>query len=132
MYMTDPIADMLTRIRNASVARHEYVDIPASKLKRNIAQILREQGFIKDFEILKDSKYPTLRVRLRYTGKREPVITGLKRVSKPGQRIYRKASAMPRVLGGMGVAIVSTPRGLMTERQARLGNVGGEVLCYVW
>ncbi len=132
MYLTDPIADMLTRIRNASTAHHEFVDIPASKLKHNLAQILKQEGFIKDFETLRDSRYPTLRVHLRYTGNREPVITGLRRVSKPGQRIYARASAMPRVLGGLGIAIVSTPRGLMTERQARRSNVGGEVLCYVW
>ncbi len=132
MYLTDPIADMLTRIRNASTAHHEFVDIPASKLKQNLAQILKQEGFIKDFEMLRDSRYPTLRLRLRYTGNREPVITGLRRVSKPGQRIYAKASEMPRVLGGLGIAIVSTPRGLMTERQARRSNVGGEVLCYVW
>jgi len=132
MYMTDPVADMLTRIRNASTAHHEFVDIPASKLKQNVAQILKQQGFVKDFENVKDSRYPTLRLHLRYTGKREPVITGIRRVSKPGQRIYAKASKMPRVLGGLGVAIVSTPQGLMTERQARRSNVGGEVLCYVW
>jgi small subunit ribosomal protein S8 len=130
--LTDPIADMLTRIRNASVAHHDFVDMPASQLKRGIAQILKEQGFIKDFERVKESKYPTLRLFLRYTGKRDPVITGLRRVSKPGQRIYRKAAEMPRVVGGLGIAVVSTPRGLMTERQARRSNVGGEVLCYVW
>ncbi len=132
MYLTDPIADMLTRVRNASRARHDYVDVPASQLKRAIAQILKEQGFIRDFERVRESKYPTLRLYLRYTGKREPVITGLRRVSKPGQRIYRKAADMPRVVGGMGIAIVSTPKGVMTERQARRNNVGGEVLCYVW
>jgi small subunit ribosomal protein S8 len=130
--LTDPIADMLTRIRNASTAHHDFVDMPASQLKRGIAQILKEQGFIKDFERVKESKYPTLRLFLRYTGKRDPVITGLRRVSKPGQRIYRKAAEMPRVVGGLGIAVVSTPRGLMTERQARRSNVGGEVLCYVW
>ncbi len=132
MNLTDPIADMLTRIRNASAAHHDFVDMPASQLKRGIAQILKEQGFIKDFERVKESKYPTLRLFLRYTGKRDPVITGLRRVSKPGQRIYRKAAEMPRVVGGLGIAVVSTPRGLMTERQARRSNVGGEVLCYVW
>lgn len=132
MYMTDPIADMLTRIRNASRSHHDSVDMPASRMKRAIAQILREQGFIKDFEMVKDSRYPTLRLHLRYTGKREPIITGIRRVSKPGQRIYRKATTMPRVVGGLGIAIVSTPRGLMTEREARRSNVGGEVLCYVW
>jgi small subunit ribosomal protein S8 len=123
---------MLTRIRNASAAHHDFVDMPASQLKRGIAQILKEQGFVKDFERVKESKYPTLRLFLRYTGKRDPVITGLRRVSKPGQRIYRKAAEMPRVVGGLGIAVVSTPRGLMTERQARRSNVGGEVLCYVW
>ncbi|HEY8884225.1 MAG TPA: 30S ribosomal protein S8 [Chloroflexota bacterium] len=132
MNVTDPIADMLTRIRNASAAHHDFVDMPASQLKRGIAQILKEQGFVKDFERVKESKYPTLRLFLRYTGKRDPVITGLRRVSKPGQRIYRKAAEMPRVVGGLGIAVVSTPRGLMTERQARRSNVGGEVLCYVW
>lgn len=132
MNLTDPIADMLTRIRNASTAHHEFVDIPASKLKLSLAQILKQQGFIKEFETLKDSRYPTLRLHLRYTGKREPIINGIRRVSKPGQRIYAKASGMPRVLGGLGIAVVSTPQGLMTERQARRTNVGGEVLCYVW
>jgi len=129
--ITDPIADMLTRIRNASVAHHESVDMPASKMKQSLALILKQQGFIKDFEMVKDSRYRTLRLHLRYTN-REPVIGGLRRISRPGQRIYTKASAMPRVLGGLGIAIVSTPRGLMTERQARRTNVGGEVLCYVW
>jgi small subunit ribosomal protein S8 len=132
MNITDPIADMLTRIRNASSAHHESVDVPASQLKRGIAQILKEQGFVRDFERVKDSKYPTIRLHLRYTGKRDPVITGIRRVSKPGQRIYRKSTNMPRVVGGLGIAIVSTPKGLMTERQARQTNVGGEVLCYVW
>jgi small subunit ribosomal protein S8 len=132
MYMTDPIADMLTRIRNASRARHEFVDIPASKMKQSIAQILKEQGFIRDYEVLKESRYPTLRVHLRYHGNRQSMITGLRRISKPGQRIYVKAAALPRVLGGIGVAIVSTPQGIMTEREARRRNVGGEVLCYVW
>ena len=132
MNITDPIADMLTRIRNASSAHHESVDVPASQLKRGIAQILKEQGFVRDFERVKDSKYPTIRLHLRYTGKRDPVITGIRRVSKPGQRIYRKSTDMPRVVGGLGIAIVSTPKGLMTERQARQLNVGGEILCFVW
>jgi len=130
--ITDPIADMLTRIRNASMAHHPFVDMPASNLKRAVAQTLKEQGFIKDYEMLKDTKFPTLRLQLRYTGKREPVITGLRRISKPGQRIYRKSGELPRVLGGMGVAIVSTSKGVMTERDARRQNIGGEVLCYVW
>ena len=132
MNTTDPIADMLTRVRNASSAHHESVDIPMSQLKRGIAQILKDQGFIRDFERPKESKYPTLRLHLRYSGKRDPIISGIKRISKPGQRIYRKSAEMPRVVGGLGIAIVSTPKGLMTERQARRTNVGGEVLCYVW
>lgn len=132
MNITDPVADMLTRIRNASMAHHAYVDMPASNLKRAIAQTLKVQGFIKDFEMLKDTKFPTLRLQLRYTGKREPVITGLRRISKPGMRIYRKSDELPRVLGGMGVAIVSTSQGVMTDREARRQNIGGEVLCYVW
>jgi small subunit ribosomal protein S8 len=132
MNITDPIADMLTRIRNASTAHHEYVDMPASQLKRGIAQILKEEGYVRDFERVKDSKYPTLRLHLRYSGKRDPVISGIRRISKPGQRIYRKSKELPRVVGGMGIAIVSTPRGLMTERTARQSNLGGEVLCYVW
>src|SRR5436305_218007 len=123
---------MLTRIRNASAARHDHVDMPASQLKRGIAQILKEQGFIADFEQVKEAKYPTMRLHLRYNHKRDPVITGIRRISKPGQRVYRKAVAMPRVVGGLGIAIVSTPSGLMTERQARRSNTGGEVLCYVW
>jgi len=132
MNITDPIADMLTRIRNASSAHHEHVDVPASQLKRGLAQILKEEGFVRDFERVKESKYPTLRLHLRYSGKRDQVITWIRRISKPGQRIYRKSKEMPRVVGGMGIAIVSTPRGLMTERNARQSNVGGEVLCYVW
>ena len=132
MNITDPIADMLTRIRNASTARHQTVDMPLSQLKRNIAQILKEQGFIGDYEVVKDAKYPTLRLHLRYTNKRDPIITGLRRISKPGQRIYVGVDKLPRVVGGMGIAIVSTPKGLMTERQARRNNVGGEILCYVW
>lgn len=132
MNVTDPVADMLTRIRNASSAHHPSVEMPSSRLKRNIAQILKEQGFISDFEAVKDAKFPTVRLHLRYTGRREPVISGIKRISKPGQRIYRGASEMPRVRGGLGIAVVSTPKGLMTERQARRNNVGGEILCFVW
>src|SRR6185312_14746557 len=119
---------MLTRIRNASMAHQAYVDMPASNLKRAIAQTLKEQGFIKDYEMLKDTKFPTLRLQLRYTGKREPVITGHRRISKPGMRIYRKSDELPRVLGGMGVAIVSTNQGVMSDREARRQNIGGEVL----
>ena len=132
MSVTDPIADMLTRIRNATIAKHESVQIPASRMKLAIAKILKDEGFIKDFELVKDSQNRMMRVWLRYTGKKEPVLTGLRRVSKPGLRVYARSRQMPRVLGGMGIAIVSTPQGIMTARQARRQNVGGEVLCYVW
>ncbi len=132
MSVTDPIADMLTRIRNAILARHEYTLVPASRIKIAIARILKEEGFVKDFEITKDSPQKMLKVYLSYTGKKEPVLSGLRRVSKPGLRVYAKSSEMPRVLGGLGVAIVSTPRGIMTAQQARRLNVGGEVLCYIW
>lgn len=132
MSVTDPIADMLTRIRNATIARHESVQIPASRMKLAIAKILKDEGFIKDYELVKDSQNRMMRVWLRYTGKKEPVLSGLRRVSKPGLRVYAGSRQMPRVLGGLGVAIVSTPQGIMTARQARRQNVGGEVLCYVW
>lgn len=133
MNINDPIADMLTRIRNATAAGHESVLIPASRLKMEIAKILKTEGFIKDFEIAKDNNpYKTLRVWLRYSEGRQPLITGLRRVSKPGLRVYSKSTAMPRVLGGLGIAIVSTPQGIMTAREAKRQNVGGEVLCYVW
>ncbi|MCL6450971.1 MAG: 30S ribosomal protein S8 [Acetobacteraceae bacterium] len=132
MNMTDPIADMLTRIRNAAMARHDYVLIPASQLKIAIAKILKEEGFIRDYEVLKDTPQRTIRVWLSYTGKKEPVVTGLKRISKPGLRVYAKSREMPRVRGGLGIAIVSTPRGIMSAKQARRLNVGGEILCYVW
>ena len=132
MNMTDPIADMLTRIRNAGIAKHDYALIPASRVKIAIAKILKDEGFIRDYEVLKDSPQGTLRVWLGYTAKREPIVTGLQRVSKPGLRVYAKSHEMPRVRGGLGFAIVSTPRGIMTAQQARRLNVGGEVLCYVW
>ncbi len=138
--MTDPVADMLTRIRNGLTARQDQVLMPSSKLKLEIARILKEEGFIKDYELVrerakdKDRESPqrTLRVWLRYAGKKQPVITGIKRVSKPGLRVYSKAEAMPRVLGGLGTAIVTTPRGVMSARAARQQKVGGEVICYVW
>jgi small subunit ribosomal protein S8 len=130
--MTDPIADMLTRIRNSLIAKQESTLMPASNLKLEVARILKEQGFVKDYEIVKDGERRALRIWMRYSGKREPVITGLKRVSKPGLRIYCKAADMPRVLGGLGIAIVTTPKGVMTARAARQQNLGGEVLCYVW
>ncbi|TAK20063.1 MAG: 30S ribosomal protein S8 [Chloroflexota bacterium] len=131
MSMTDPIADMLTRIRNAQQARHESVIVPASKIKGEIARILKNEGFIRDFE-LPTAEERDIRIQLRYSGKRDPVVTGLKRISKPGLRVFVKSKEMPRILGGLGIAIVSTPRGVMTAGDARRENVGGEILCYVW
>ena len=130
--MTDPIADLLTRVRNASSAEHEKVDIPASKLKIRIAEILKQEGFVKNFRVIADSKQGMLRVYLKYGAGNEKIIAGLVRVSKPGRRTYVTADKIPSVLGGMGVAILSTPRGVLTDRESRKQKVGGEVLCYVW
>ncbi|MBI4011230.1 MAG: 30S ribosomal protein S8 [Candidatus Rokubacteria bacterium] len=130
--VTDPIADMLARIRNGSMAEHEKVDVPASKLKVRIAELLKEEGFIKNFRLIEDRKQGILRVYLKYGPGQERVITGLRRVSKPGRRLYVGADKIPTVLGGMGVAILSTPRGVMPDREARRQRVGGEVLCFVW
>jgi small subunit ribosomal protein S8 len=132
MTMTDPIADMLTRIRNGVQARHDSVEMPSSTIKLAIARVLRDEGFVKNFQLLEDRPFKTLRVDLQYTGKREPVLTGIKRISKPGLRVYTKATNIPRVYGGLGVAVVSTPRGVMSGQQARRLNVGGEVICHVW
>ncbi len=131
MNMTDPIADMLTRIRNAVAARHTRVSMPASKMKLAIARVLKDEGYIKDIEILKDSAQGTLRLTLRYVEK-QPALTQLKRVSKPGLRVYTKRAAIPRVRGGQGIAILSTPEGLMTGKRAYMQGLGGEVVCYVW
>lgn len=130
--MTDPIADMLARIRNASTATHDEVVIPASKIKESIARILVEEGFVDSYEVVDNTPHTAIKVSLRYDGDREPAIAGISRVSKPGRRVYRAASDLPRVLGGLGVAIVSTSQGVMTDRQARSARVGGEVLAYVW
>ncbi|MGH7321926.1 MAG: 30S ribosomal protein S8 [Candidatus Rokuibacteriota bacterium] len=130
--VTDPIADMLTRIRNGSMAEHEKVDIPASRLKVRLAELLKEEGFIKNFRLIEDRKQGILRVYLKYGPGQERVITGLRRVSKPGRRLYVTAAKIPSVLGGMGIAIMSTPRGVMTDRDSRKLRIGGEVLCYVW
>jgi small subunit ribosomal protein S8 len=130
--VTDPIADMLARIRNSSMAEHEKVDIPASRLKIRLAELLKDEGFIKNFRVIEDRKQGTLRVYLKYGPGQERVITGLRRVSKPGRRQYVGADRVPNVLGGMGVAILSTPRGVRPDREARRLKVGGEVLCYVW
>jgi small subunit ribosomal protein S8 len=130
--VTDPIADMLTRIRNSSMAEHEKTDIPASKLKVRIAELLKEEGFIKNFRLIEDRKQGILRIYLKYGPGQERVITGLRRVSKPGRRQYVEADKIPSVLGGIGVALISTPRGVLTDRESRRLRVGGEVLCYVW
>jgi small subunit ribosomal protein S8 len=130
--MSDPIADLLTRIRNASRAEHEKVDVPASKLKLRIAEILKEEGFIKNFRLIEDSKQGTLRVYLKYGPGNERIISGLVRVSKPGRRVYVTRDKIPTVLGGMGVAILSTSKGVMTDREVRKQKLGGEVLAYVW
>lgn len=132
MVMTDPIADMLTRIRNANVVRHETVDIPASNIKKAIAKIMLEEGFIKNVEELTDGSVPVLRVTMKYGQNKERVITGLKRISKPGLRVYVGKEDLPKVLGGLGIAIVSTSKGIMTDKQARREGLGGEVLCYIW
>ncbi len=129
---TDPIADMLTRIRNGITARHELVLVPASKMKIALAKILQEEGYIERFEVTKDKPQPVIRVWLKYAEDKEPVLTGLKRVSKPGCRIYAKADKIPRVLSGMGIAILSTSRGVMIDQEARRLGVGGEVVCYIW
>jgi small subunit ribosomal protein S8 len=129
--MTDPIADMLTRIRNAAGARHKRVDLPVSKLKTEIARILKENHFIQDYKVLDDGRFGVLRVYLRYY-EGQPVIRTLQRVSRPGRRVYRGSRELPRVRGGLGIAIVSTPRGMMSDKQARAENVGGEVMALVW
>ena len=131
MQISDVIADMLTRIRNANDAKHETVDIPASNLKKSIAEILLEEGFIKNFQIVEDGKQGIIRVALKYVGKQK-VIHGLRRVSKPGLRIYSNCEDMPKVMNGLGIAIVSTSKGVMTDKKAREENVGGEVLAFVW
>lgn len=132
MVMTDPIADMLTRLRNANSVYHEKVEIPGSKIKQAIAVILKEEGFIKDFDFVTDAKQGMLRVNLKYGPNREKVITGIKRISKPGLRVYVKSEQLPRVLGGLGIAIVSTSKGIMSDKQARRTGLGGEVIAYVW
>ncbi len=130
--MTDPVADLLTRIRNASSAEHEKVDIPASKLKIRLVEILKAEGFIKNFRLIEDNKQGILRVYLKYGAGNEQIIAGMVRVSKPGRRIYVTADKVPSILSGMGVAVLSTSDGVMTDREARKQKVGGEVLCYVW
>ena len=132
MQITDPIADLLTRIRNASTAKHDTVEIPASNMKKSICQILVDEGFIKSFTVADDGKQGVITVALKYGANKTPVIQGLKRVSKPGLRIYSNVEDMPKVMRGLGVAIISTSKGVMTDRQARKENVGGEVLAFIW
>ena len=130
--MTDTIADMLTRIRNALIAKHDSVEIPASTMKKAIAQILVEEGYVKSFEIIADGEKKTIKIQLKYGANKQRVIVGIKRISRPGLRVYARKDEMPKVLGGLGIAIVSTSRGVMTDREARKQGVGGEVLAYVW
>ena len=132
MVLTDPIADMLTRIRNAMVARHNTVDIPKSNVKQAIAQLLLDEGYIKGVEVIDAVPQGTIRITLKYGANKERIISGLRRISKPGLRVYARAEELPRVLGGMGIAIVSTSKGIMTDKEARANHVGGEVLAYVW
>ena len=132
MHITDPIADMLTRLRNASAARHDSVDVPASKMKKAIAEILLEDGYIKSFPIVEDGGHCMIKIALKYTANGEKAITGIRRVSKPGLRVYAPADELPQVLRGLGVAVISTSRGVMTDKQARAAHVGGEVLAFVW
>ena len=132
MAMTDPIADMLTRIRNANTVGHKTVDIPASKMKKAIAQILLDEGFIENFEIVSDNAQGTIKVDLKYGPNKEKTIYGIKKISKPGLRVYAKADRVPKVLGGLGIAILSTSKGVITDKEARKLGVGGEVICYVW
>ena len=132
MQITDPVADMLTRIRNANTAKHESVDVPASNLKKAIAQILLDEGYIKSFEIVEDGTQGIIRIQLKYLAGKEKVISGLRRVSKPGLRVYAGADELPRVLKGLGIAIISTSKGVMTDKKARTNHVGGEVLAFVW
>lgn len=130
--MTDPIADMLTRIRNATLIKREQVEMPASKIKVEIARILKEEGYIRDYTFIEDDKQGILRLYLKYGANKEQVVSGLRRISKPGLRVYASHDELPRVLGGLGVAIISTSKGLMTDRDARGAKIGGEVMCYIW
>ena len=132
MTMTDPIADMLTRIRNANMVRHEKLEVPASNIKKEIAEILKREGFVRDVEYVEDNKQGIIRIFLKYGKDNERVITGLKRISKPGLRVYAKTNEVPKVLNGLGIALVSTSQGLLTDKEARAKQVGGEILAYIW
>lgn len=130
--MTDPIADMLTRIRNGNNAKHKSVDVPASKIKKEISEILLKEGYIKNYEVIDDDKQGTIRIDLKYGENNEKVISGIKRISKPGLRVYVHCEDVPKVLGGLGIAVISTSKGILTDKEARKNGVGGEVICYVW
>jgi small subunit ribosomal protein S8 len=130
--MSDPIADFLTRIRNAGMVYHEKVEIPASSVKKALAELLKQEGFIKNYELLEDNKQGVLRLYLKYGENRKRVITGIKRISRPGLRVYAQKDQLPKVLGGLGVAVISTSKGIMPDRQARKEGLGGEVICYIW
>ncbi len=132
MSISDPIADMLTRIRNGLMVHHDSVMVPASKVKIAVAQILKDEGFIKEFEVTKDKIAKSIKITLKYAGKNQPAVIGLERISKPGLRVYVERGEIPRVYGGLGIAIISTPKGIMTGKQAWRQGVGGEILCYVW
>ena len=132
MTMTDPIADMLTRIRNANSAGHKTVEVPASKIKKSIAEILKEEGYISSFEVKEDGKQGVIDIEMKYGPENEKVITGIKKISKPGLKVYAKANEVPKVLGGLGIAIISTSNGVISDKKARELGVGGEVICYVW
>jgi len=132
MTMTDPIADMLTRVRNASSVQHDTVDIPASNIKKEIARILLEEGYIKGYDVIEDGKQGLIRLQLKYGKNGEKVITGIKRISKPGMRVYADNHSVPKVLNGLGISIISTSKGILTDKQARELGIGGEVICYVW
>jgi small subunit ribosomal protein S8 len=132
MAVTDPIADMLTRIRNAIMARHDFVLVPSSRLKMAIARILKEEGFISEYEVLRSKPHRSIKIYLKYDDKSQPILSGLERVSKPGLRVYAGQKEIPRVRGGLGVAIISTPKGVITGKQAWRQGIGGEILCYVW
>lgn len=132
MTMSDPIADMLTRVRNANMVRHEKLELPASNIKKEIAEILKKEGFVKSVEYIEDDKQGVIRMFLKYGQNNERVITGLKRISKPGLRVYVKAGEVPKVLNGLGIAIISTSEGVVTDKEAREKNIGGEVIAYVW
>jgi small subunit ribosomal protein S8 len=130
--MTDPIADMLTRIRNANTVGHETVEIPASKIKKSIAAILTDEGYIKGYDVIEDDKQGVIRITMKYGQNKERVISGIKKISKPGLKVYAKANEVPKVLGGLGIAIISTSNGVISDKEARKLGVGGEVICYVW